>query len=115
MAAALGIPVRTMIALTFALGAALAGAAGALLANRFFVTPSDGGTFILKAYIAVVIGGWGSLEGAVLGALLIAVFETLVAAWLSDTAATALLYGVLLAILLLRPQGIYGEAVGRRA
>ena len=115
MAAALGIPVHAMIALTFALGAALAGTAGVLLANKFFVTPNDGGAFILKAYIAVVIGGWGSLEGAVLGALLIALFETLVAAWLSDTAAAALLYGALLVILLLRPQGIYGEATGRRA
>jgi len=115
MAAALGVPVMAMIALTFALSASLAGAAGLLLGNQLLLTPTEGSTLILKAYIAVVIGGWGSLEGAVLGALLIAAFETMVAAALSYTAANALLYGALVAILLVRPQGIFGEAGGRRA
>lgn len=115
MARALGIPVRAMIALTFALGAALAGAAGALLANQFFVTATDGGALILKAYIAVAIGGWGSLWGAVLGALLIALFETLIAGAVSYTAATAALYGAVLLILVYRPQGLFGEAAQRRA
>lgn len=115
MAAALGIRVNAMIALSFMLGAALAGAAGALLANQFFVTPTAGGALILKAYIAVVIGGWGSLAGAVVGALLVGLFETVVAAVVSYTAASALLYAALLLILLLRPQGLFGEAAGRRA
>jgi branched-chain amino acid transport system permease protein len=115
MAAALGIPVNAMIALSFALAAALAGAAGALLANQFFVTPTAGGALILKAYIAVVIGGWGSLAGAVAGALLVGLFETVVAAEVSYTAASALLYAALLMILLVRPQGLFGEAAGRRA
>ncbi len=115
MAAALGIPVHAMIALSFALAAALAGAAGALLANQFFVTPTAGGALILKAYIAVVIGGWGSLAGAVAGALLVGLFETVVAAEVSYTAASALLYAALLMILLVRPQGLFGEAAGRRA
>jgi branched-chain amino acid transport system permease protein len=115
MAAALGIPVNAMIALSFALAAALAGAAGALLANQFFVTPTAGGALILKAYIAVVIGGWGSLAGAVMGALLVGLFETVVAAEVSYTAASALLYAALLLILLARPQGLLGEAAGRRA
>jgi branched-chain amino acid transport system permease protein len=115
MAAALGIPVRAMIALTFALAAALAGASGMLLGNQFFVTPTEGSALILKAYIAVVIGGWGSLEGAVAGALLVAAFETIVAALVSYTAALALLYAALIAILLLRPEGLFGEAAGRRA
>jgi branched-chain amino acid transport system permease protein len=115
MAEALGIPTRAMIAFTFALSAALAGAAGALLGNQFFVTSGEGGPLILKAYIAVVIGGWGSLEGAVLGALLVGLFETVVATAISDTAASALLYVTLLAILLLRPQGLFGEPAGRRA
>jgi branched-chain amino acid transport system permease protein len=104
-----------MIALSFALGAALAGAAGLLLANQFFVTPEAGTDFIVKAYIAVTIGGWGSLGGAVAGALLIAVFEVGVSAVLSYTAATAALYAVLLAILFFRPQGLLGEASQRRA
>jgi branched-chain amino acid transport system permease protein len=115
MAAALGIRVRAMIATTFALGGALAGAAGLLLANEWFVTPSEGANYIVKAYIAVTIGGWGSVPGAVAGALLVALFEVVVSYLVSNTAATAALYAALLGILLLRPQGLFGEAAQRRA
>jgi branched-chain amino acid transport system permease protein len=115
MARACGIPVTAMIALTFALGAGLAGAAGLLLSNQFFVTPTAGSGLILKAYIAVTIGGWGSIAGAVAGALLIAAFETVISYSLSYTAATAALYLALLAILAVRPQGLFGEAARRRS
>jgi branched-chain amino acid transport system permease protein len=115
MARACGIPVTSMIALTFALGAALAGAAGLLLSNQFFVTPTAGSGLILKAYIAVTIGGWGSIAGAVAGALLIAAFEVVVSYTLSYTAATAALYLALLAILAVRPQGLFGETARCRA
>jgi branched-chain amino acid transport system permease protein len=115
MARAIGIAVMPMIAATFALGTALAGAAGLLLANEWFVSPSEGTNYILKAYIAVTIGGWGSVPGAVLGALLVALFEVGVSAALSYSAATALLYAVVLAILLFRPQGLFGEAARTRA
>lgn len=115
MARALGIPIGIMVTLTFALGAMLAGAAGLLLANRYFVTPSEGGNLMLKAYIAVVIGGWGRIGGAVIGALLIALFESLIAAWLSQPVAEAALYLALLVVLFLRPGGILGEVEGRRA
>ena len=115
MAAALGIPVARMVALTFAAAAALAGVAGLLLANQFFVTPTDGTNFIIKAYIAVVIGGWGRIGGALAGAMLIALFETLVSAWIDYTIATGLLYAAVLTILFVRPSGIFGEVEGRRA
>jgi len=131
MAAAVGIPVDRMIALTFALATALAGVAGLLLSNSFFVSPADGMNYMVKAYIAVTIGGWGSIAGAVAGAFLIALFDVMLpglpallpglgdlpgADWLfSQTVATILLYLLLLAILLLRPQGLFGEAVQRRA
>lgn len=128
MAQAIGIPVNGMIALTFAIGAGLAGAAGMMLSNTFFVTPTDGSNYIIKAYIAVTIGGWGSLVGAVCGALLIALFEVLfpslpllipplatIAPWLfTQTAAAILLYIGLLAIMFFRPQGLFGETVQRR-
>ena len=114
-ARALGIPVTAMIAASFAIAAALAGAAGLLLANQFFVTPSAGTDFVIKAYIATTIGGWGSLAGAVAGAFLIAFFEVGVSSLFSYTVATAALYAALLAILLLRPQGLFGEAAQRRA
>ena len=115
MARALGIRTGCMIALTFALAAALAGTAGLLLSNRYFVTPAEGGSLMLKAYIAVVIGGWGRIGGALIGALLIALFESVVAAFLSQPVAEAALYAVLLVVLFVRPGGILGEVEGRRA
>ena len=128
MAEAVGIRVNRMIALTFALGAALAGAAGLMLSNTFFVSPTDGSNYIIKAYIAVTIGGWGSLTGAACGALIIALFEVLlpslpvlvpvlknVTPWLfTQTSSTILLYICLLAIMFFRPQGIFGEKVQKR-
>lgn len=128
MAEAIGIRVNSMIALTFALGSALAGAAGLMLSNTFFVTPTDGTNYIIKAYIAVTIGGWGSLTGAVCGALIIALFEvlypslpllipalkTIAPLLFTQTASTILLYIALLAIMFFRPQGLFGETVQRR-
>ncbi|MFC6281382.1 MULTISPECIES: branched-chain amino acid ABC transporter permease [Polaromonas] len=128
MAEAIGIRVNRMIALTFAMGSALAGAAGLMLSNTFFIAPTDGSNYVIKAYIAVTIGGWGSLTGAVCGALIIALFEVVlpslpvlvpalksVAPWLfTQTASTILLYICLLAIMFFRPQGLFGEKVQKR-
>jgi branched-chain amino acid transport system permease protein len=130
MAQAVGIPVKFMVALTFALGAALGGAVGLLLSNSFFIAPTDGTNYVLKAYIAVVIGGWGSIPGAVAGALLIALFEvvypalpamlpalghgTYGAALFSETSSTILLDAAILLILLFRPQGLFEEAARQR-
>lgn len=128
MAEAVGIGVNRMIGLTFAIGAGLAGAAGLMLANTFFASPTDGSNYILKAYIAVTIGGWGNLYGAVCGAMIIALFEVLypslpvlvpllktTAPWLfSQTMSSILLYAGLLAIMFFRPQGLFGEAIQKR-
>lgn len=115
MARALGIPATPLIAAAFAAGGGLAGLAGALLGHQFLVVANQGPGYMLKAYIAVVIGGWGSVPGALAGALLIALFETFVAASLSAVWAQALLYIAVLLVLLLRPQGLFGEPAGRRA
>lgn len=114
IARALGIPALTMIAATFGLGSALAGIAGAILANQFFVSPGGGVSLSLTGYIAVVIGGWGSIPGAVAGAMLIALFQVLASAVMPYTVATACLYAVLILILFVRPQGLFGERVQRR-
>jgi branched-chain amino acid transport system permease protein len=126
IAAALGVRVNRMVAGSFALGAALAGAGGMLLANLYFVTPDAGGGFMLKAYGAAVIGGWGSIPGAVAGAALMAAFEVLYpslpllvpgasGAVFSDVGATVALDVVILLILALRPRGLFGEAYRQRA
>jgi branched-chain amino acid transport system permease protein len=130
VAMAIGIPVDRMVVGTFALGAALAGAAGLLLSNAFFVTPTAGADYMVKAYIAIVIGGWGSIPGAVAGALLVATFEVLYPslpllipallrmpesdALFSQTTSTIVLDIAVLLILVVRPQGLFGEAVRQR-
>jgi len=115
MARALDIPVGPYVTLSLALAGALAGIAGLLLGHQFLVSPTQGGGYMLKAYIAVALGGWGSVPGALLGALAIGGFETLAARWLGDAWASAALYAAVLAVLTLRPRGLFGEPVGRRA
>ncbi len=115
MAQAVGIPVTWMVAAAFAISAALSAAAGLLLANQFFVSPNEGGSLMLKAYIAVTIGGWGSTVGALAGAMILALFEVLVASTISYTAASVALYIGVLALLFFRPQGLFSEVVQRRA
>ncbi len=114
MAQAIGIRAPLLIAATFGFGTALAGVAGALLANQFFVYPTGGIPLSVYAYIAVVIGGWGSIAGAVIGALMISVFQVVVSAYVSYAVATGLLYLALLLVFFFRPQGIFGELVQRR-
>ena len=115
MAQAVGIPAKKLIAVTFGIGTSLAGVAGALLANQYFVYPTGGIPLSVFAYIAVAIGGWGSLAGAVLGSMLISVFQVIVSAYVSYAVATGALYAAVLLIFWLRPQGIFGERIQRRA
>lgn len=115
MARAVGIPVGRYILLSLALAGALAGVAGLLLGHQFLVAPTQGAGYMLKAYIAVALGGWGSVPGALLGALGIGVFETFVSAAFGDAWASAALYLSVLIVLAVRPQGLFGEPVGRRA
>ena len=115
MARAVGIPVARYVTLSLALAGALAGIAGFLLGYQFLVTPTQGAGYMLKAYIAIAIGGWGSVPGALLGALGIGFFETFVSAAVGDAWASAALYVGVIALLLLRPSGLFGEPAGRRA
>jgi branched-chain amino acid transport system permease protein len=114
MAQAIGIPAFALIALTFGFGTALAGIAGAVLSNQFFVSPTGGVSLSVYGYIAVVIGGWGSILGAVVGALIISLFQVGVSAFVPYTVATGGLCVALLVILFLRPQGVFGERIQRR-
>jgi branched-chain amino acid transport system permease protein len=115
MARAVGIPVARYVVLSLALAGGLAGIAGLLLGHQFLVSPTQGAGHMLKAYIAVAIGGWGSVPGALLGALGIGLFEGLVSAAVGDAWASGALYVGVLLLLLVRPQGLFGEPAGRRA
>ena len=108
----MGISTDAIIAATFALGSALAAAAGVLIGMQIpKIDPLMGIIYGLKAFVAAVLGGIGNIPGALVGGLLIGCAETFVVAYLSPTFRDAIAFGILIAILLFRPQGILGNVV----
>jgi branched-chain amino acid transport system permease protein len=106
----MGISTDKIIAITFALGSALAAAAGVLIGMQIpKIDPLMGIMYGLKAFVAAVLGGIGNIPGAVLGGLLIGVSEVMVVGYLSSTYRDAIAFGILILVLLLRPQGILGR------
>jgi branched-chain amino acid transport system permease protein len=110
-AALMGVPVDRVILGTFVLGSMLAAAAGILVGlSNPKIDPLMGLMPGLKAFVAAVLGGIGSVPGAMVGGLLLGVIETLVTAYLSSTYRDALAFVVLVVILLYRPTGLFGTA-----
>ena len=115
MAGLLGIPVAGMVLFTFAYSAALGGLAGILVAPVLFVSVGMGALISLKAFAANIIGGFGSIPGAILGGLALGIVETFGAAYISVPYKDAIAFAVLLAFLLVRPQGLFGERIAEKA
>ena len=115
MASLLGIPVATMILITFAYSSALGGIAGILVAPILFVSTGMAGLIALKAFAANIIGGYGSIPGAILGGLSLGIVETLGAAYISVPYKDAFAFLMLLIFLLVRPQGLLGERIAEKA
>jgi branched-chain amino acid transport system permease protein len=115
MASLLGIPVMTMIMITFMYSAMLGGLAGILVAPVLFVTVGMGSSIALKAFAASIIGGFGDVKGAIVGGLALGVIETFGAAYVSVPYKDAFAFLVLFAFLLVRPQGIYDEPISEKA
>jgi branched-chain amino acid transport system permease protein len=106
----MGISTDGIIAVTFALGSALAAAGGVLIGMQIpKIDPLMGIVYGLKAFVAAVLGGIGNIPGAVLGGMLIGVSEVMVVGYLSSTYRDAIAFGILILVLLLRPQGILGR------
>jgi branched-chain amino acid transport system permease protein len=103
-----GIRVASVSALVFALGVAAAGAGGAIVGVLYPFVPGSHYQWIARLLAIVVLGGMGSLNGAVLAALTFGVAETLTAAYVSPSWATAVPYAIVFAVLLIRPQGLLG-------
>lgn len=106
-----GIDSDRVILWTFAVASALAGVAGILVALDVDMTPTMGMNALMMGVVAVIIGGVGSIPGIVLGALLIGFAQNFGAYWLSSQWQDAIVFGVLLIFLLLRPQGFLGKRV----
>lgn len=115
MASLVGIPVIVSIGMTFALSAAITGIGGGLLAPIFFLNNTMGATSGAKAFAAIVIGGFGSIPGAIIGGLIVGLVESFGGAYLSTTYQLVFIYVALVIVLMFRPQGIFGEKIQEKA
>ncbi|HZT20845.1 MAG TPA: branched-chain amino acid ABC transporter permease [Dongiaceae bacterium] len=106
--AALGVNIRLLRNLNFGLGIYLAGLAGVLAAGMLGLQPTIGTSLIMPSFVAIIIGGLGSLPGTLLGGLLIGIASNLVTVWFSS-ASEAVIYAMMALVLLLRPRGLLGE------
>jgi len=109
IARTMGIPVNTMNAITFAIGAGLAAAAGILAAPIVYVNPAMGAAVGQKGFASAVLGGLGNIPGAIVGGLLFGVFEAISAGFISSAYTKGIAFIVLLVILMFKPSGILGE------
>ena len=100
------------IALTFAIGSALAAIAGVLLCSAYpSLTPYTGSMPGIKAFVAAVFGGIGSIPGAFIGGILLGVIEILSKAYISSQLSDAIVFSVLIVVLLVKPTGILGKQI----
>jgi branched-chain amino acid transport system permease protein len=106
-----GISIEQVRVATFALGTAMAGLAGVLVAPAFAIDPQLGSRFIIKAFAVIIVGGMGSYPGAILASLLLGVIEV-VGSYLSGAVlGSAYLFLLMLAVLLIRPRGLLGAGI----
>ena len=109
MARLVGIDIRKVYALTFALGAGITGMAGGLISTYFVIDPQMGLPYTIIAFCVVVLGGMGYIPGALVGGLLLGVIQSLTATYLTSGLSVAITFILLFIILILKPQGIMGR------
>ena len=109
-AALMGVRIRRIYTATFAIGSGLAAAAGALLGPIFIAYPSMGDLASLKAFSVVILGGLGNIAGATVGGLVLGVAEELGAGYVSSGYRDAVGFVIIIAVLLLRPSGLFARA-----
>ena len=111
----MGINVNATISLTFAIGSALAAVAGALLCSSYpILQPTTGAMPGIKAFVAAVFGGIGSIPGAMIGGILLGIIEILSKAYISTQLADAIVFAVLIIVLLVKPTGLLGKKVNEK-
>lgn len=108
----MGVNVNATISLTFAIGSALAAIAGVLLCSAYpTLTPTTGAMPGIKAFVAAVLGGIGSIPGAFVGGIILGVLENLSKAYISSKLSDAIVFSVLIIVLLVKPTGILGKKI----
>jgi branched-chain amino acid transport system permease protein len=108
-----GLPVGGLAVGSFVVGSALAGVAGILVGPLTEVSPSSGLTYVLYGFVALAVGGIPTLSGALVGGLLLGVIESVTSYQWGAGYESAVVFGVLIAILLIRPQGMFGKVTVR--
>jgi branched-chain amino acid transport system permease protein len=109
MAASLGVPVTHVYAGTFAFGVALAGLSGVLLAPIYSVFPTMGKDFILMAFSVVIVGGLGSIKGALVAGIVLTQIQAIASLYISPSWTDPLIFAIMVAVLMVRPQGLFGR------
>jgi branched-chain amino acid transport system permease protein len=109
MAASLGVPVERVYSATFAFGVALAGLSGVLLSPVFSVFPTMGHDFLVLAFTVVIVGGMGSIKGAVLAGLLLTQVQAVSSLFISPVWTDPIVFGIMVIVLMVRPQGLFGK------
>ncbi|MEO9162175.1 MAG: branched-chain amino acid ABC transporter permease [Casimicrobiaceae bacterium] len=109
MASSLGVRVARVYSATFAFGVALAGLAGVLLAPIYSVFPTMGNDFLLLAFTVVIVGGMGSIKGAVIAGIALMQIQAIASLYISPVWTEPLLFGVMVLVLMWRPQGLFGK------
>jgi len=109
MAASLGVPVEKVYSGTFAFGVALAGLSGVLLAPIYSAFPTMGKDFILMAFSVVIVGGMGSIKGAVIAGIVLTQAQSLSSLFISPVWGEPLVFGIMVLFLMVRPQGLAGR------
>lgn len=110
----LGAPTKRLTAITIMVSCAIAGLTGILMGPIYFVYYTMGSVAISKGFYAIILGGFGKIEGAVLGGIVLGVVETMLAAYVSPMFKDGFAFLVVVLILLIRPQGILGETTSQR-
>jgi branched-chain amino acid transport system permease protein len=108
-AALMGVNVQRINAVTFAIGAFMAGAAGALLSIVFPISPLNSSLFLGKAFVVCVLGGLGSVPGAMAGGLVLGIIESFGSYWFGPEHAVTISFALLLLLLFVRPTGLLGR------
>ncbi|MBI3969230.1 MAG: branched-chain amino acid ABC transporter permease, partial [Chloroflexi bacterium] len=103
-----GVNVRNIYGIAFGIGAACVGAAGTLVVPFLYVAPDVGNIFVLNAFVVVVLGGMGSLPGAVAGGLIVGLTESLSAAFIDSSLRQGVIFVLFVLVLLFRPSGLFG-------
>ncbi len=104
-----GVNIFQIYAITFGIGAAMAGAAGSLLSTTITITPVLGDTFIGKSFVVATLGGLGTVQGALVGGLLLGLAESFGASLIGPSYQQAIGFGILVLVLILKPDGIMGK------